>query len=305
MRRFRTDEATKFSWTHDILSQDGLIVQVKCITYSDVSRNAFIMAPKHQTLMKHNVALKYKKSHLLYVAKQPTTVLQQMNRCTTVESKKKHVQFATLFQLLFDGHPMVEYESRQDLYKFLEVSNMPSVYWSYGSGWLTAKHMYDFVKKRIKELINAASFLAMTCDKVSAVDNTSQIVIHLYVMQNWVRTPVMIHLQKLESEGLKAENLTKVLTTALGVHGGLEIATIAQKLVCFGANGVSAFWCQKSSVSKRMRELWSLFMLNVHCFGHKVNLVCKILSELFIFAQAEELMRPVHSYFAHGSKKYV
>jgi len=42
--------------------------------------------------------------------------------------EKKKVQFATLFQILEGGHPMVEYESKKALYSFINVFKNPKMH---------------------------------------------------------------------------------------------------------------------------------------------------------------------------------
>jgi hypothetical protein len=59
---------------------------------------------------------KHKKNMALFNARAPDTVLQQLNQSNRLEREKKKVQFATLFQILKDGRPMLEYESRAALY---------------------------------------------------------------------------------------------------------------------------------------------------------------------------------------------
>ena len=45
-------------------------------------------------------------------------VLQQLSQSNRLEREKKKVEFATLFQIIVDGHPMLEYESRQPSMRF-------------------------------------------------------------------------------------------------------------------------------------------------------------------------------------------
>lgn len=77
----------------------------------------------------------------MYADRPPTTVLQQVNHCTTLESHKKRVQFSTLFHVLSEGRPMVEYESLLPLYKLLNVPDLPVAHWSDNSGWTMAGYM--------------------------------------------------------------------------------------------------------------------------------------------------------------------
>jgi len=64
--------------------------------------------------------------------------------------------------------------------------------------------------------------------------------IHYDVVQNWVRIPILISLDKV-LEGLGSDNLTKVIMEALTIGGGLPRDQIAQKPICFGAYDVNVF----------------------------------------------------------------
>jgi hypothetical protein len=93
---------------------------------------------------------------------------------------------------------MIEFESCFGLYNFLEVPDLPHIHWNDGAGWLMATHMYDIVKAKHRAMLEAASYISLTADETSVVDNCSYIVIHVYLLQDWVRIPIILHLQKLE-----------------------------------------------------------------------------------------------------------
>lgn len=76
---------------------------------------------------------------LLYATKYPTNVLEQLNKCNTIESRMKRVQFATLFQLLSDGRPMVEFAPGLQVFEYLDVLD----HWTDGVGWLMVEHMFS------------------------------------------------------------------------------------------------------------------------------------------------------------------
>jgi hypothetical protein len=109
------------------------------------------------------------------------------------------VQLAILFQILKDGRPMVEFGRRYQLYSFLELPDLPTFHWSDNAGWLMATYMYDLVKEKHRAMLAAAQFISLTADETSAVDNLSYIVIHVYLLQDWVRVPIILHINKLES----------------------------------------------------------------------------------------------------------
>ena len=71
-----------------------------------------------------------------------------------------------------------------------------------------SNHIWDFVKKRMIEVIKATDFIAITTDEISANDNTSWVVIHVYIMQNWSCMSLLCSLQKMTIEGATADMLT-------------------------------------------------------------------------------------------------
>jgi hypothetical protein len=127
----------------------------------------------------------------------------------------QRVQLATLFQLLKDGRPMLEFENRFNIYEFLNVPDLPRVHWNDGAGWLMACHMYDIVKQKHRSMLAAAQYISLIADETSANDNCSYIVVHAYLLQNWVRVPLILHLQKLESSISLASFLFGVFNLSL------------------------------------------------------------------------------------------
>lgn len=133
-RKFQTVWAAQLPWAEGIMALDSILQMVKCKVCSAFERKPCIMAAKFDTLLKHDgkrIAKKdlpqfkvkkgesyvatqchHRKNLRLYAAKPALTVLQQINQCTSLEARRKLLQFATLFQVLTDGRPMLEYESR-------------------------------------------------------------------------------------------------------------------------------------------------------------------------------------------------
>jgi hypothetical protein len=294
-RKYQQEWAAKAPWSEQILKDDGLIHQVRCRTCSTVGRKDVVMGPKWDTIQKHGLRDSHKQKMILYASRQPNSVLEQMQGCNTMESKKKMTQFATLFALLSVGRPMTEFEARFELYEFLAVPNLPRMHWSLGSGWIMGEHMYDFVKKRQREIIKAAEFIAVSADETSCADQSSVIVIHVYVMSFWSRQAHMLALLKMEPDGATADSLTKLLVGALTVQGDLTVEEVASKLLCFGADGVATFQGTRNGVSKQIKQSYAPFMIGIHCFAHRLQLCAKSLS----------LLLHSHSYFAHSPKRAV
>lgn len=302
-RKFHTEWAAKEPWSEAVLAEDGVLHLVRCRPCSLVRGKPIQMAPKWDTISKHGQREIHKKCMLLYAARGPMTVAEQIQGCSTAESRKKRVQFATLFQLLAGGRPMTEFEARFELYEFLEVPELPRKHWADGSGWVMAEHLYDFVKQKNKSLISSAAYWALSADETSACDNSSWIAIHAYVMVNWCRVPLLLSIQKLDPDGATANKLTTVIMGALSSGGGVTDSDISQKLLCFGADGVSSFQGLKTGVTSQIKEKYFPFATGVHCCAHRLNLAAQSLSQLTVMHAVEEVLRSTHTYFAHSPKK--
>lgn len=323
-RKFQTVWAAKLPWAEGIMASDGILHMVKCKVCSTIDRKACIMAPKSDTLFKHDgkwvakkdmpqfkvkrgeqyiaTQCKHRKNLRLYAAKPPPTIIQQINHCTSLETRKKRVQFATLFQLLRDGRPMLEYESRVNLYKFLSVPDLPSAHWCDNSGWLMAGYMYKQVVQEMRRLISAARYVAVTVDEVTAVDNSSVLSVHVYIVQDWVRVSLLVALQRVQCTP-NAENLTKLIMDSVASGGGLESESIARKVISFGADGAAALQGSRSGVTTQVKEKHAPFSIGVHCVAHRCNLAFKALSNLGIFSAIEKLLGVTHAYFCKSPKR--
>jgi hypothetical protein len=98
--------------------------------------------------------------------------------------------------------------------------------------------------------------------------------------------------------------LTELLMESLGSKGGLNDDATASKLICFGADGISAFQGKHIGVTVQIKQNFAPHATGIHCLAHKINLVVKTLSQLAVFHAVEELMRINHAYFSHGPKKF-
>jgi hypothetical protein len=225
-----------------------------------------------------------------------------VNKFGSLERKKKKVQFASLFHLLSDGRPMSQYELFEPLLSFLDVPNMPHMHWSDSSGWIMAEFMYDVVKEEIKAEVHVASYVALTCDETTTVDNGSWMSIHAYTCQNWVRVPFLIGLEKVV-EAPSTDHFMKVLLQALERGGGIDAGDAARKLLCFGADGVTVFQGTRTGVTVQLQQKVAPFSIGVHCAVHRVNLAAKTLLALRVFQNAEKLMAKTHAFFNHSPKR--
>jgi hypothetical protein len=69
-------------------------------------------------------------------------------------------------------------------------------------------------------------------------------------------------------ESTSADYLTSVILQALEDGGDVGTNDIAEKLLCFGTDGVTVFQGSKTGVTKQLQTKYMPFMTGVHCFAH-------------------------------------
>ena len=101
-----------------------------------------------------------------------------------------------------------------------------------------AESLFNVVQKRTKLVVSDSNFISLSCDEVITIDNQSWISIHVYVLVDWERMPMLLSLECL-TKGSTASHITKVIVNAVARDGGLSFQEVRDKLVCFGSNGAS------------------------------------------------------------------
>jgi hypothetical protein len=62
--------------------------------------------------------------------------------------------------------------------------------------------------------------MSLICNEVSIIDNQSWLLVHAYVVQNWLKLPILLSLECVVLQS-NADNLTLILMQALMHQGGL------------------------------------------------------------------------------------
>lgn len=101
------------------MASDGILDMIKCKACSAFDCKPCIMAPKSDTLFEHDGKR---------TAKKDMPQFRVRKRVNLMWLEKKRVQFAILFQILWDGRPMVDYEHWLHLYKLFNVPDYPIAY---------------------------------------------------------------------------------------------------------------------------------------------------------------------------------
>jgi len=60
--------------------------------------------------------------------------------------------------------------------------------------------------------------------------------------------------------------------------GGLSKEELSKKL-CFGTNGVKVFQGGKNGMTKRIKDSWAPFSMDVHCVTHRTNVAMQSLGK--------------------------
>jgi hypothetical protein len=109
---------------------------------------------------------KHVKNMALFASRKPQSVLELVNNTMVGENRQKLVQFSTLFHVLKRGRPMVEFEQLRELLQHLQTWHMPHKHWSDVNGWEMAHHLHLQVLRALKEHVQQAQFVAISCDEL-------------------------------------------------------------------------------------------------------------------------------------------
>ncbi len=129
------------------------------------------------------------------------------------------MQFALIFHLLSHGCPMTKHTTMQTLFMQLNVLDNPIKLWFNGCRWEMVDCMSKQVLKQTQTIVVGASFLSLSVDEVTTIDNQSQISVHAYVMFAWKRIPILLT-PKCVVKGGNVDNFTIVIVQAFMEQGG-------------------------------------------------------------------------------------
>jgi hypothetical protein len=91
-----------------------------------------------------------------------------------LHKEEKFSPFCYLFSLISNDKPMINYEHMNKSFHFLNVQDFPKLYWfntiGGGGGVCVATCMHELVVNKIKDLVQAISFISLSCDEVTTMD---------------------------------------------------------------------------------------------------------------------------------------
>jgi hypothetical protein len=111
------------------------------------------------------------------------------------ERLRKKQQMGLIFHLLDRGLPMSKYEALRELLRFLGVPKLPLRHWSDSLAWDMAAHMHLEITTTKREMLQGAWYFSVSCDEVTTMDNGTWVSIHVYVVKNYERFPMLAALE--------------------------------------------------------------------------------------------------------------
>jgi hypothetical protein len=91
------------------------------------------------------------------------------------------------------------------------------------------------VQESIVKAIQAAQFIAMSCNEITIVDNGSWICTHAYVVELWVKVPILLQIECIV-DGSGNNNLIEVIIATLMKYGGFNKGRHVKKKIML--------WCK-------------------------------------------------------------
>jgi hypothetical protein len=164
--------------------------------------------------------------------------------------------------------------------------------------------MHSQMLQTTKAFVQKILFILMSCDEVTTIDNQSWLSIHLYVIDGWKWVPILFNLQRV-LDGATSTNLTKFIMQNLVEFGSMIEIDLANKLVCFGADGMIVFQGLKNGVTTKLMQNHAPFVSGVHCMAHCTNLAVQTLNNFSLVGKIEIFFASMHNYFAHNPKRHL
>jgi hypothetical protein len=142
---FQESWVAKHPWSEQNIGADGYLVSVRCRTCSEAQGHDFLMGPKIDTIRRHQGRRKAIKNlpggikkYQVYVDKNCRHLRNEyvLAACSAKaidvqvtivkeERARKCQHMGTIFHLLQQRRPILEYEARQQLFVWLKVPTLP------------------------------------------------------------------------------------------------------------------------------------------------------------------------------------
>ncbi len=110
------------------------------------------------------------------------------------KEQKKYIQFVAIWHLLKQGHPTTNFEGLKGVFKFLKVENCPYKHWSNSTRKTMVEAMHNVISQATKVVVKKSPFIFVSCDEATTIDNQSWLFVHVYLIEEWKRVPILLNL---------------------------------------------------------------------------------------------------------------
>jgi hypothetical protein len=166
-----------------------------------------------------------------------------------------------------------------------------------------AKVMHKVLLEATKVTLVVTSFIPVSVNEVIVIDNTQCLSIHLYVVQQWKRIPILLSME-IVNMFATSNNILVFMLKCLLKFRRLRLEEFCEKLVNIGCNGSSMFQGHKTGVTHQFEKKVVPLVIRVHYFAHKTNVVVIILADFLFVHQLEFLLQSFYAFFRHNLKKF-
>ena len=160
----------------------------------------------------------------------------------------------------------------EQLQQHLQTPDVASMHWSVTSGWILAEAVDGPCQSSstLRSRIAASPFWSVSLDEATAIDKTSWLCCHIYIIEDFKRIPIFVKLAKV-TEAPTADALLRLLVDSiLSVIDGLDHAQrseLASKQVGLGSDGASVLTGEIYGLIAQLRQKHAPFVVPQHDAG--------------------------------------
>jgi hypothetical protein len=141
--------------------------------------------------------------------------------------------------------------------------------------------------------------LCKNVDEMIMIDNQKWISMHVYMMKNWVRTPLLLIFQWIKM-GATIENIMVIILQNSIKFKGLVEEEFIFWCVCLRCDGDSMFQGHHTSIIVQAKDNAISYFINLHCMKHKTNPITIVLSKLYSNIVHWDNVASIIHFFAHN-----